>query len=122
MTHPATLSRSLAASCAAVMAFHGLLHEMIGPLLFPWAPAVFGPFLWHGMGFAVLGLGLLSWAGTVDLLRFPVVPVSIAIACLGLGAVVFMATTRGEFHFFALCLALVSVATALFHHRAAPRS
>ena len=100
------------------MAFHGILHETIGPLLFPWAPVVFGAVIWHGMGIAVFALGMLVWAGVLELIRFPVVPVSIVIAGLAMGVILFFVVTHGQFHFFALCLAGAAAATAFFHRRA----
>lgn len=115
MTISARLYRPIAASCAAVAAFHGVLHEVIGPLLFPWAPDLFGPLLWHGMGIAVLVLGGVVWASVLDLIRFPVIPVAIAIICLAIGVIAFFLATHGQFHFFALCLAIAMGAAAYFH-------
>ena len=117
MTISAALYRPIAASCAAVAAFHGVLHETIGPVLFPWAPDLFGPLLWHGMGIAVLVLGSAVWAGVLDLIRFPIVPVSIAVICLALGVIAFILATHGQFHFLALCLAIAMGSAAYFHRR-----
>lgn len=111
------LMRCCAASGAALIAFHGVLHEVAGPLLFPWAPLLMGPLVWHGLGLMVLILGLLIWLGTVDLLRFPVSVAAAFIGAVAIGAVVFMAT-RGEFHVFSALLALIALTTALCHRLA----
>jgi hypothetical protein len=99
------------------MAFHGILHEAIGPLLFPWAPALFGFALWHGLGIGVLILGSLVWAGTLELVRFPVVPACVVTGCLAVTVIVFIVVTHGQFHFFALCLAIAAAVTAIFYRK-----
>lgn len=101
------------------MAFHGIMHEVIGPLLFPWAPPLFGAVVWHGMGIGVLVLGLLVWAASLGLLRFPVVATCAAVACLALGVIVFFIAAHGEFHFFAMCLGIAAATAACFHRLAA---
>ena len=118
MRDRAILHQAIAASSAAIMAFHGILHETIGPLLFPWAPGMFGAVLWHGLGIAVFILGLLVWCGVLGLIRFPVAPVAATIACLAFGVIVLFITTHGQFHFFALSLAVAATATAVFHRLA----
>jgi hypothetical protein len=63
MTQQEALYRSLAACGAFHIAFVGLVHEVMGPTLFPFLPAVFGFFVWHATGFAFIMVGLLLLGG-----------------------------------------------------------
>jgi hypothetical protein len=112
----------LAASCAALIAFIGVCHEVVGESLFPWAPATFGgPFGWHALGIAAIAGGVLSIAGTLGVLRFPVVACSLLAALAGVAIFIFTAAVHHEFHALALALASAGIATACFHQSAAPR-
>ncbi len=111
-------NQSVAASCALLIAFHGVMHEMIGPLLFPWAPATFGFAVWHGMGFAVLIIGALMFAATLRVARFPVLPAALFLAILATAVIAYIEITHGQFHFFALSLGLSSATCAVFYRRA----
>lgn len=110
--------QSLAAACAAVIAFLGLVHEIAGPLLFPWAPDVFGAPLWHGIGLLAIALGITMLAGIVGAIAFPVVPCALAASVGGIVAFVFMALYNGDFHFFALCLVGLGIGIAVFQRKA----
>ena len=41
-------------TCAVIIAFIGLIHEVAGLTLSPWAPIFFGPFWWHFIGIGVI--------------------------------------------------------------------
>lgn len=110
--------QSLAASCAAVIAFLGLVHEVAGPLVFPWALAVFGAPLWHGIGIFAVVLGVALVAGIVGAISFPIVPCALAASVGGIAAFAFMMLYHGDFHFFALCLTLLGIGTAVFERKA----
>jgi hypothetical protein len=109
--------RALASCGAFLIGFIGVVHEVLGPTLFPWAPAWFGPMLWHGIGLLCIVLGLFTLAGTLRLVAFPVISAAMLASACGLGGLV-LAASRGEFHFFAFCIILAGIATAVFHHQA----
>ena len=117
MSRQEALYQSVAASFALLIAFHGILHEVIGPLLFPTLPETFGFLLWHGMGIAVLIIGALMFAGTLRLIRFPIVPAAIILGTLATGVIIYIEVTHQQFHFFALTLALSSATSAIFYRK-----
>jgi hypothetical protein len=118
MTPERSTSQTLSACCAFLIAFIGLVHEAVGPKLFPWAPDFFGVVLWHGIGVLAIALGLLLLGGTMGLMVVPVTPLAIFAAIGGLAAVLFIAMHAGEFHFFALSLSIAAVGVAVLHRRA----
>jgi hypothetical protein len=105
------------ASCGAVLiAFIGVCHEFAGHIVFPWAPATLGgPVGWHGLGIFAVVVGLLLLGGTLRLIRFPVVPGSVAIAALGIAIGAFTAVAHHEFHMFAFAGVGAAATTARYH-------
>ncbi len=119
MLDPHTFHRSLAASGAALVVFIGLSHEFVGAALFPWAPAIFGGSVgWHAVGLAGIVAGLLLFAGTLHLVRVPVVTLSSVVAGLGALVTAYTAVVHSQFHFFAVALCLAGVLVAVCHPRA----
>ena len=110
--------QSLAASGSFYIAFTGLTHEVVGPILFPWAPDWFGPIAWHGIGIIAMVLGLLLLAGTLRLIKFPVVPGAIFAVIGGLAATTLMAVKNQEFHFFAFSMAVIACGIVYFYRKA----
>lgn len=111
--------RALAACGAALIAFIGVCHEVVGDVLFPWGPAfVGGPLPWHGLGFFVIAAGSNVLAGTLGVVRFPVVPFALLAAVLGAFFVVMAAVLHGQFHLFALAASLAGTLTAYAHRKA----
>lgn len=111
--------RALAACGAAIITFIGVCHEVVGAVLFPWGPAFVGGALpWHGLGLFVIAAGSNVLAGTLGLVRFPVVPFAILAAILGAFFVVVAAVLHGQFHFFALAASLAGVLTAYAQRQA----
>ncbi len=115
MIDAVSTERSLAACCAFLLAFIGLVHEAVGPLLYPWAPAYFGRFVWHAMGFALLGIGLVLLAGTLRLIAVPVVPLALCTSAAGFVATVAFAIARRHFHFFAFSIAVAGIGIAVLY-------
>ena len=117
MSRQEALYQSIAASFSLLIAFHGVLHEVIGPLLFPSLPETFGFIVWHGMGIAVFVIGALMFATSLHLIRFPLVPATIMLCIFALGVIIYIEVTLQQFHFFALTLSLASAASAIFYSK-----
>jgi hypothetical protein len=111
--------RSLAASGAVLVTFIGLAHEIVGEVLFPTGPAMFGsPMLWHGLGVAGVVTGVLLLAGTLHVLAVPVVPMAVLVGVMGAVITVATAALLGQFHFFAFSLVVAAALVAICHQRA----
>jgi hypothetical protein len=109
------LYQSLAASGAVVVAFIGIVHEAAGGLIFPWAPLLLGPVLWHTLGLTAFFGGLIAFAGALHLIRAPVVLLASLVVVLGLVIGVLTAVLKHEFHLFAFLAAIAGASTAYFH-------
>lgn len=103
----ALLSRRQAVACSgAVLVAHvGLAHEVVGTVLYPYGPAVFGgPVGWHAAGLSAVAAGLLMAAGVLGFLRVPVVLLATGASAAGWLVFVAEALWHGGFHFFAFTL------------------
>src|SRR5690349_16737294 len=101
MTKEQARNQALAVSGAMIVAFIGVVHEVVGETIFPWAPAFVGGYaIWYAMGAACLAFGLALLAATLRLTRMPVVVPCIVLAVGALGLTVFISVVKGEFHFF----------------------
>jgi hypothetical protein len=111
--------RALAACGSALIAFIGVCHGLVGVALFPWGPNYVGGALpWHALGIFVIAAGLSVLAGTLGLIRFPVVPFALVAAVLGAFFVVVAAVRHAQFHLFAATGSLAGMLTAYAHRRA----
>lgn len=120
MTQEQARAQALAVSGAVVIAFIGMIHEVVGETIFPWAPAFVGGYvIWYAMGALCLAFGVGMMAATLGLARLPVVWPCIVIAVGSLALTVLVAVVKGEFHFFAVSLAVAGLATAWFHRKSA---
>lgn len=117
MTKQEVTFQSLASGGALHIGFIGLAHEIIGAQLFPWAPEALGV-LWHPAGLSVVAMGMLLLAGTLRLIRYPVVPLALLAAIAGVVTVALIELLHQQFHFLALTLAIAGAMTAIFHHKA----
>lgn len=96
-----------AAACAAatLIAYVGLLHEVVGATLYPEGPREFGgPFVWHAAGLAGIAAGVLLAAGALRLLSVPVRLLAAAVGSIGAAVFAAEAIGNGGFHLFALTL------------------
>ena len=120
MTREQARDQALAVSGATIVAFIGVVHEVVGETIFPWAPAFVGGYaIWYAMGAACLAFGLALMAATLRLIRMPVVVPCLVLAVGSLALTVLVWVTHGEFHFFAVALAAAGVTTAWFHRKSA---
>lgn len=105
----APLSIRDAVSCAAatLVAYVGVVHEVVGATLYPEGPLKFGgPIAWHGVGLAGVAAGLLLAAGVLRLLPVPVKPLAAVVGVIGGAVFAAEAIGHGGFHFFAFTLVL----------------
>lgn len=120
MTDEQARHQALAVSGAVVIAFIGIVHIVVGETIFPWAPAFVGGYvIWYAMGALCLLFGLALTAATLGLIRLPVVWPCIVLAVGSLALTALVAIVHGEFHFFAVALAVAGVTTAWFYPKSA---
>src|SRR5581483_3735177 len=63
---PVSRARAIACAGAVLLAYVGVVHEVVGTTLYPDGPAWFGGALgWHAAGAALIVLGLVTAAGTL---------------------------------------------------------
>ncbi|MGE5502033.1 MAG: hypothetical protein ACM3W4_08925 [Ignavibacteriales bacterium] len=118
MTNEQARNQALAASGTVIIAFIGVVHLVVGETIFPWAPAFVGGYLvWYAMGLACLAFGLALLAATLGLIRMPVVIPCVVLAVGAIGLTVLVEVIHGEFHFFAVSLAVAGAMTAWFHRK-----
>ena len=116
MTKEQARYQALAASGAMMVAFIGVVHDVVGETIFPWAPAFVGGYvIWYAIGAACLAFGLALLAATLRLIRMPVVVPCLVLAAGSLALTAVVAIIHGESHFFAVALALAGLTTAHFH-------
>ena len=107
MSTSVPLSPRAAASCAAaaLVAYVGVVHEVVGARLYPDGPALFGGALgWHAVGLTGIAAGLVMAAGVLRLLPIPIVPLAVVVAAVGGVAFIGEVLLHGGFHFFAFTL------------------
>lgn len=109
--------RAVAISCGVLITFIGLVHEVIGPIIYPWAPGWFGPLLWNGMGILVIVLGILSLSVLFGKVKAPLVPIAFVLAVGSLAAVGLMVYRQDHFHFFAFSNSLAAITMAYCYRR-----
>jgi len=120
MTNQQARNQALAASGAVIIAFIGIVHIVVGETIFPWAPAFVGGYvIWYAMGAACIAFGLALLGATLGMNRLPVVWPCIALAVGALGLTVLVEVIHGEFHFFAVALAVAALMTAWFYRKSA---
>jgi hypothetical protein len=105
-----------AVSCAAatLVAYVGLVHEVVGATLYPEGPLELGgPLVWHGLGLAGIAAGSLMAAGTLRVLRVPVKLLAAVVGVIGGGVFAAEVLEHGGFHFFACTLVVASAILVL---------
>jgi hypothetical protein len=118
MTQNEANLQSLSLCTAFLLAFIGLVHEVIGPTLFPLLPAWMGPILWHAIGIFLIVAGLLSIGGILGAIKFPVIACGVLVGFAGSAATVLVAYLYQQFHFFGVCGAIAGFTLAVAHTKA----
>lgn len=117
---PSDRARLLAFAAATMIAYVGVVHEVVGTRLYPDGPALLGgPLGWHAVGIGGIAVGVLLILGTLGMVTVPLAPVALAIAGLGAGFVAWDAA-NGGFHFFASTLVIAGVVLARATRREGP--
>ena len=111
-----SIRNALAAALSLVMAFVGVVHEVVGSTLYPNGPASFGgPVPWHAAGLALVVAGAVLVASTLGLMRAPVRIVAAIVSSVGLGIAIHDLLRLQHFHLFAATLAVSGAAIALLY-------
>lgn len=106
--------RALAFGGATILAYVGLVHEVVGSTLYPDGPAVFGGLLgWHAAGISLTAIGLLMAAGTLGLIRLPTASLAVALSLVGFVVLVGEALQHRSFHFFAFTIVAAGIFVAV---------
>ena len=73
LQEPISVRRALACGAATLVAYVGVVHEVVGSTLYPQGPAALGgPLGWHALGISGIAAGLALAAGVLGLARVPV--------------------------------------------------
>ena len=113
------VARALASAGAVLVAYVGVVHEVIGRTLYPDGPASFGGSVgWHAAGLGAVAAGGLLLLAALGQARVPWR--SIAAAVGGAGAFVALedALLERSFHLFAVTLPIAALAVAIGLRRA----
>ncbi len=108
----ASISRRRALACcgATLLAYVGVVHEVIGSTVYPDGPASFGgPLGWHAAGFLLIALGVVIGAGTLGIVRVPIGSLAALASAAGVLGVIVEAFQSGGFHFFAFTMAVAGM-------------
>jgi uncharacterized membrane protein len=117
---PSDRERLLAFAAATMIAYVGVVHEVVGTRLYPDGPALLGgPLGWHAVGIAGIAVGVVLALGIVGLVAIPLTPIALAIAGIGAGFVAWDAA-NGGFHFFAFTLVIAGIVLAHAARRPRP--
>ena len=110
------MRNALAAALSLVMAFVGVVHEVVGSTLYPEGPAWFGGAVpWHIAGLALVIAGAVLVASTLGLLRAPVRIVASVVSLVGLAIAVHDLIQLQHFHLFAATLAVSGAGVAVLY-------
>jgi uncharacterized membrane protein len=119
---PSERDRLLAFAAATMIAYVGVVHEVVGARLYPDGPALLGgPLGWHAVGMGGIAVGVLLILGTLGMVAIPLAPMALAIAGVGAAFVAWDATLGG-LHFFALTAMIAGVVLARAAHRPRARA
>lgn len=117
MTRSEALHQAFAVCGAFLIVFIGLVHEVEGATLFPWAPAFFGPVLWHAIGAPAMLAGTALLAGVLGVRAVPVRGLALFMCVVGIAAMTLIAFKVQQLHFFALWIVIAGATVAYCHGR-----
>ncbi len=102
--------RAFAVAGSVLIIFIGLCHEMVGAIVFPFGPSVFGGLLgWHALGIGGTALAIVLLLGVLDIISIPINILSIVFLLIGISIFLYTAIIYKQFHFFALSLIFASI-------------
>ena len=111
-----SMRNAVAAACSLLIAFIGVVHEVVGSRLYPEGPAEFGgPAGWHAAGLSVVIAGAVLVASTLGLLHAPVRIIAAIISVAGFAIAVPDLIQTQHFHLFAATLAVSGAGVAILY-------
>ncbi len=114
MTELVSRRQALACAGATLLAYVGVIHEVVGATLYPDGPLFFGGTVgWHAAGLGLLATGVALAAATLGVVRLPVVALALALGAAGAVAVAGEAWVHGGFHLFAFTMVVAGLGVAL---------
>ncbi len=113
-------ARALASAGAVLVAYVGVVHEVIGTTLYPEGPAFFGGSVgWHAAGLGAIAAGGLLLLAALGRARVPWRAIAAAVGGAGAFVALQDALFERSFHLFATTLPLAALAVAIGLRRAA---
>jgi hypothetical protein len=110
------LPHALASALSLLILFVGLVHEVVGSILYPEGPAQFGgAFFWHLTGLALVSIGAWLVLASLGILRGPVRLIAAAVAILGVLVSAHDVIQLRQFHLFATTLAVSGAGVSLLY-------
>ncbi len=110
------IRNALAAALSLVMAFVGVVHEVVGSTLYPEGPASFGGAVpWHIAGLSLVVAGAVLVASTLGLMRAPIRILASVVALVGLAIAIGDLIQLQHFHLFAATLAVSGAGIAVLY-------
>ena len=116
------MRNAVATACSLLIAFVGVVHEVVGSTLYPEGPSEFGgPTGWHAAGLALVLAGAILVIGTLGIVHAPVRIIAAIISAAGF-AIAVPDLVQSHFHLFAATLAVSGAAVALLYQTPRVRS
>jgi len=113
------VARALASAGAVLVAYVGVVHEVVGTTLFPDGPAFFGGSVgWHAAGLAAIAAGGLLLLAALGWARVPWRAIAAAVGGGGACVALSDAWLERSFHLFATTLFIAALAVAIALRRA----
>ncbi len=110
------MRNAVAAALSLLIAFVGVVHEVVGSTLYPEGPASFGGAVpWHVAGLALVIAGAVLVASTLGLMHSPVRIVASVVSLVGFAISVHDLIQIQHFHLFATTLALAGAGVAVLY-------
>ena len=107
------VARALASAGAVLVAYVGVVHEVIGTTLYPDGPACFGGSVgWHAAGLGAIAAGGLLLLAALGRARVPWRPIAGAVGGAGAFVALADALLQHSFHLFAATLPVATLAVA----------
>jgi hypothetical protein len=113
------VARALASAGAVLVAYVGVVHEVIGTTLYPEGPAFFGGSVgWHAAGLGAIAAGGLLLLAALGRARVPWRAIAATVGGAGAFVALQDAVLERSFYLFATTLPLAALAVAIGLRRA----
>jgi hypothetical protein len=108
------VARALASAGAVLVAYVGVVHEVIGTTLYPDGPAFFGGSVgWHAAGLGAVAAGGLLLLAALGRVRVPWRAIAAAVGGAGAFVALEDALLERSFHLFAATLPIAALVVAI---------